>query len=349
MADAATGDAAGRLTDAVVGALRAAGLFKLYLPADLGGLALGLPAACDVIARVAEADGAAGWAVMIGAGPNWFAGRMPDALAREVFTPPGSVVAGSGAPGTATRERDGWRVRGRWQWCSGAPWATWFTFNAAAPDGDVLTIAVPPADVRFDPGSWDVRGLRATASWTAELHDVLVPAARTFSVTDPPRRDGPIFRVPFVAFAQTTMAAVTAGLLRRACDEFVRLAREKVPFGSDVLLADDRAVHDRFAHVVAAARAATRACADATTRLWEACAAGYEPEPGLILDVELASRHLVHTGDRTASALWELAGMSVLPRGAPLGRVLADLHAAAQNAIVSGRGLADAGARLLRP
>src|SRR4051795_2806376 len=154
---AAVGAAAGRLDDAVVAALRDARLFKLYLPGALGGLGLDLVEATDTIARLAEADPAAGWAVMIGAGPNWFADHMAAPLLEEVFGPRDSCVAGSGKVGAAVPDGDEWRVTGRGRWCSGAPWATWFTFNAAVPGGDPVrpfTFAVPATAVTRHADTW---------------------------------------------------------------------------------------------------------------------------------------------------------------------------------------------------
>ena len=129
------GAAAGRLDPAVVDAIARAGLFSLFVPHDLGGLEAGLPEACDAIAQLSEGDPAAGWAVMIGAGPAWFVGHMPPGLAAEVFGE-GAAVAGSGSPGRAepTGSGEEYLVSGRWPWCSGAPWARWFTFAAQPPE-----------------------------------------------------------------------------------------------------------------------------------------------------------------------------------------------------------------------
>lgn len=348
-AEAAAGDERGRLTDAVVDALRRAGLFKAYLPADLGGLGLALPDACETIARVAHADGAAGWAVMIGAGPNWFAGHMPDALAREVFAAPDSVVAGSGATGRARAVAGGLCVDGRWPWCSGAPWATWFTFNAELPDGEIRTVAVPAGSVCVEPGTWDVRGLRATASLTAALTGVLVPDDHTFAVDERrPRRDEPIFRVPFLTFAQTTMAAVTVGLLDRALAELAALAAHKVPWGATNVLADEPIVHERFGRATAAVAAATGHLRRLTDRVWEHAVAGRPLTRDLALDVELAVRHLSAVASDVAATVWELAGMDVLARDSTLGRVVCDIGATGQNAVVSAARFGPAGAALLR-
>jgi indole-3-acetate monooxygenase len=346
-AEAQAGAGAGRLTAAAVEALRTAGLFKIFLPADLGGAGLGLSEAVDAIARVAEADGAAGWAVMIGAGPNWFAGHMDDRLAGEVFGPADSSVAGSGMPGTAVPTADGWRVDGRWRWCSGAPWATWFTFAATPAGGPPFTFAVPAADVALDPASWDVHGLRATASWDAELRGVAVPAARTFVVEpDAPRRPEPIFRVPFFSFAEASMAAVSVGVTRAVLAGFSALARTKTPSFGTGLLADDPVVRDRVARAEAAARAAARSLDVAVAAVW-AAAVDRAPAGAAHVDLQLAACHAVALGAEVAAAVRPLAGMTVLEHRSALGRALADAEALTQNAVVGAARFVDAGAALL--
>jgi indole-3-acetate monooxygenase len=342
---AAAAAAAGRLDDDVVAALRGAGLFKLYLPVSLGGHGLGLVEALDVIDEIAAADPAAGWVVMIGAGPNWFADHMDASLVEEVFGPADSCVAGSGKVGVAEAaieaRGDGFRVRGRWRWCSGAPWATWFTFNAAA-GADVFTFAVPAAEATLHPGTWEVRGMRATASWDVELQDVFVPQSRTFLIDgDGAGRTG-VSGVPFVAFAQATMAAVSVGATRRSLTLFRELAATKTPShggpgGGGVPLWRDPVVADRFARAEAEARAA----ASYLRRAAGSAAAGAPA------DLALAAPHIAATAAGVARTLWDLSGMSVLADDDPLGRVLIDLQAAGQNAVVAPARFAEAGAALL--
>lgn len=346
--EAAAGAASGRLMSSTVDALRDGGLFKALLPVDLGGRALHLGEACSVIARLAESDGATGWAVAIGAGPNWFAGHMSPALATEVFAPGGSVVAGSGVPGTAEVAGDGYRVRGQWRWCSGAPWATWFTFTATATTGEGFAFAVPAGEVELRPDSWDVRGLRATASWDAVLDGTSVTRDRTFAVDESsPTRTEPIFLVPFAALAHATMASVSVGLVRRALAEFMALARTKRPQLATGVMADDPVILDQVARGVGAARAAADYLTSATAELWNACRVGDPPGCDLRTDLQIAACHAVATGARVASRLWSLAGMTVLAHDSDLGRAVADLHAVSQNAFVSTARFADAGSALV--
>ncbi|HYI60786.1 MAG TPA: hypothetical protein VEW93_03165 [Acidimicrobiales bacterium] len=341
VAAAAAGEEAGALTPAVVAALRRAGLFALHQPPDLGGHGLPLPVACAAIARVAEADGAAGWAAMIGSGPAWFAGHMDPEGAAEVFGD-GGAVAGSGQPGRAQPAGGGdWRVSGRWRWCSGAPWAEWFTFNAADPDGEVVTVAVPAAEVTVHPGTWDVRGLRATASLDASVDGAVVPAHRAFRVGSAPRRPEAVFHVPFVAFAQATMGAVPVGVARRAVREAAALAGAKVPTHGDRPLAQQPPARQSLAGAAAAVAAAEAGLERATEEVWAAVADGREPGADALLGLGLAAIHAARTGVQVATDLGVVAGMSALDRSSALGRALADLPAAARNTLLSEARLAE--------
>ncbi|MGI8938768.1 MAG: acyl-CoA dehydrogenase family protein [Iamia sp.] len=341
-AEAAAGEEAGRLTPTAVAALRDAGLFALHQPPDLGGLGLALPDACRVIAWLSEADGAAGWASMIGAGPAWFAGRMDPDGAAEVFGG-GGAVAGSGQPGRAEPARSGaWRIEGRWRWCSGAPWAEWFTFNALDPDGGIVTVAVPAAEVTIHPETWDVRGLRATSSCDASVEGTVVPPTRAFRVTDgPPRRDEPVFRLGFEAFAHATMAAAPIGLARHAVVEAVGLAGDKTPTHGSGRLADDPLARRTLAASAAAVDAAAAGLERATAAVWDPVAAGGEAPPQATTALRLAAVHAATTGAKVAADLGALAGMSGLERSSALGRVLVDLPAASRNALLTEPRLAE--------
>ncbi len=347
--DAVAGAASNRLTDAVADALRASGALKALLPADLGGAGATLPQMCSLVAELSEHDGAAGWVLQICAGPGWFAGWMPPGLASEVFGRPDAWVAGSGAPGrvepaTSTDGAPAWVVHGRWAWCSGAPWATALTLATVDPDGGPGVVVVDPAAARFDT-DWEIRGLQATASWTAALDGVVVPATHRFVIAAPVRSE-PLFRVPFMAFAEVSMAAVSVGLGRALIREFVELACGKVPFGASSVLADDPVVQEVLGRHVGALRAAAQRFDAVVGDLWDAAVGGV-PSAELELEVTLAALGAVDAGASASRALGVLAGTDLLHRSAPFARVAADLVAVPCNAVVAPRRFGAAGAALL--
>lgn len=347
--DAADGAAANRLTDAVADALRDSGALKALLPTELGGAAASLPQLCELVAELSEHDGAAGWVLQICAGTAWFAGWMPPELAGEVFGRGGAWVAGSGAPGrvvpvTGTDGSPGWSVRGRWGWCSGAPWATALTLATLDPDGASGVVVVDPSSVRFD-ADWSIRGLQATASWTASVDGLVVPASHRFVMAAPVRPE-PLFRMPFTAFAEALMAAVSVGLGRALIREFVALASGKVPFGASSVLADDPVVQHVFGRQAAALGAAAHRFATVVAEIWDAVADGVVSAP-LELEMTLAALGAVDAGAAAARTLGALAGTDLLHPSAPFARVVADLVAVPCNTVVAPARFGAAGAALL--
>jgi alkylation response protein AidB-like acyl-CoA dehydrogenase len=107
------------------------GWLRMLAPRAVGGEERPLPDVVRLEEAIARVDGSVGWTVTLCAGAGWFAGFLPPHLARAILATPRACLAGSGAPtGHADREGDGWRIEGEWDYASGAPMATHFTFNA---------------------------------------------------------------------------------------------------------------------------------------------------------------------------------------------------------------------------
>jgi indole-3-acetate monooxygenase len=117
-----------RLSRTVFDAMVDAGLFRMFVPRELGGLELNIVEGFEIIERVAQIDSAAGWNLQIGAaaGPTT-AALLPDAGTREIFSDPKAVVAGGfNPPGAAIPVDGGYRLSGRWGFASGCQHASWF-------------------------------------------------------------------------------------------------------------------------------------------------------------------------------------------------------------------------------
>ncbi|HEY8519257.1 MAG TPA: acyl-CoA dehydrogenase family protein [Gammaproteobacteria bacterium] len=355
---AAAGEAEAALPRAVVERLIALGLFKLWVPRRYGGLELDLPRTLELYERAAHADGAVGWAVMIGTGAGLFAAWVEPETAEEMYARRDAVIAGSGVPeGRAERVPGGYRCTGRWRYASGANYATTFTANCIVTEGGapvmrdgaplVRAMAFEPAAVTIH-RTWDATGMRATASHDMEVRDVFVPERRTFSVlTDPPREPGPLYRLPFVVLTELPVASVALGIARHALEAFAALARTKRGYGGTGPLAEEPYVRVCFAQSRARltfARAGIQAMA---ARAWEAALANRPLAPAERGEITAAAVHCVAECLAAVGALITPAGMTPLARDDELGRAWRDLQALAAHGSISPRGLAAAGAGLL--
>src|SRR5206468_9941306 len=136
--------------------------------------------------------------------------------------------------------------------------------NGKAP----LLMVFPAADVEII-DTWTVSGLRGTGSHDMAVSDVVVPAARAFSLfTDRPREPGPLYRFPLFGLLAIGISAVSLGIGRRSIDELLVLAGGKLPTGSSRRLAERSTVQAEVAKAEAALRSAGAFLREAIGEAW---------------------------------------------------------------------------------
>ncbi|MCB0995560.1 MAG: hypothetical protein KDB21_10740 [Acidimicrobiales bacterium] len=273
----AEADALGRLTDAVVAALREARLTDMKLPVEVGGLDAESPTQFDVHERLAYADGATAWTLMaLGTAGAWTASRLPDDGIAEIVEAGGDhtwpLVAGTFPfHGRAVRDGGGWRVSGRWGFASGIRHAAWVSCGCLTDAGGRVWCTLPIASVTIE-DTWHADGLQATGSTHYRVEDVWVPDHRCFSIEGPGVRGGASHRLPTLAYLLADHTAVCLGLARRALDETAAAASGRHRMGATTGQADRGAFCDELARHDVALRAArllvrteiAELCADAS-------------------------------------------------------------------------------------
>lgn len=140
-ARAAEIEAGRRMPLDLVEALKAIGVFRIFVPRSHGGLELDLPAALEIIEALGKIDGSVGWTAMISGGCDLYASLLSPESYEQVYRKgPDVIIAGSAQPaGTADATAGGWRVNGRWPFASGCQHADWiFGFCIMTEDGKPL-------------------------------------------------------------------------------------------------------------------------------------------------------------------------------------------------------------------
>ena len=127
---AAESEQARTLTPACVEALVEADLIRAFLPRELGGAELPASDLVQIVEEIARQDGSTGWCLgMNGLIGGICAAMLPEDGAQAVFgeRPPGQTFIAGGFPpqGQATREGEGWRVRGHFRFGSGCRHSHW--------------------------------------------------------------------------------------------------------------------------------------------------------------------------------------------------------------------------------
>ena len=339
-----------RLAPTLAAKMAEAGLFRLCVPRDLGGLEASPREAIEALEEIAKADGAAGWCVMVAITSSLVAGYLDEPTAREIFGDPGSIVSGVFAPRGVARVVDGgYRVTGRWPFASGCQHATWLLggaviFEGAAPrmtDGNVpetRLMIFRAADVIIH-DTWNVVGLAGTGSHDIEVADVFVPAARSVSFfTDPRARTGALYELPAFGFLALGVAAVALGIAQSASDDFRRLASEKTPFGGKRPLAARPAIQTHLAEIESRIRSARAFLHAAIDRALQAHASAGTPDLDLDLEhrveLRLAACHATTSAARAVDMAYTAAGGSSIYASSPLQRCFRDVHVATQHVMI---------------
>src|SRR3954464_7512355 len=218
---------------------RAAGLFRMAMPADLGGLELDPVRIVEAIEAISHADASAGWTTLIGNSTAFFAWLEPAAAADMLGGNRNVVSTSMFAPmGQARRDGGGLVIEGRWPFNSGCVHADWYqTAVVVMNDGRPEVRADGRPDVRFamfprDGASiidtWHSLGLRGTGSHDIEVHDLRIPIEHTAApMLDEPADTGPLARLGFFSLLTVLMSGFPLGVARRALDELGRLAPTK--------------------------------------------------------------------------------------------------------------------------
>jgi alkylation response protein AidB-like acyl-CoA dehydrogenase len=341
-------EAARRLGEETVTALRRAGLFAVLLPAAYGGAELPLPAAMAVIEEVSAADGSAGWCLLKGAATNQMAGYLPERAAREIWADPTIVTGGSLNPrGRAVEVPGGYRLTGRWDWGTGVGHSTWVIGGAVVVDADssprpgpapgvpeTKALVFPRADTTVH-DTWRAAGMRATASGEFEVRDLFVPVERTFDgmVARPVVR-GPNYAIPYIAQAMVPHAAVAVGLARGALADFRELARTKVPLLSPSRLFEQDRVAERVGRAEAMVHAARATALAAVDAAWASQARAGRPDEDRLVHLSLAAVYATELCVAAVDIVHTLAGGSAVDEHSPLQRAFRDVHVAATHFLV---------------
>ena len=225
-----------RIPDESVADLRTAELYKVLQPARYGGFELDLWSFVRCAAEVGAGCGSTAWVYSTAAAHQWQIGMFDDRAQRDVWgADPGAISASSYSPaGVAIASGGGYRLSGRWLYCSGVLNADWIILGVrvaaddrSEPDGQGYVL-VPKADFAVE-DNWDVIGLIGTGSSDVLVDDAFVPEHRMLSLEDalsgnPPGaavNRGDLWKVPFFAAITICLCAPAIGMAQGALETYL--------------------------------------------------------------------------------------------------------------------------------
>ena len=169
---------------------------------------------------------------------HWCMGSFPEAAQDEVFGDgrDGLVAGTLSSQGVARKVDDGFRVDGRWQFCSGVDHADWVILGCADPAtrAPVVHVVVPRVELELD-DTWHVMGLQGTGSKDVLAHDVFVPEHRAIDTRILFRGASPhaanhatnLYRLSAEAMLSLSVSTAVLGSAKFALAQFIERTRER--------------------------------------------------------------------------------------------------------------------------
>jgi 3-hydroxy-9,10-secoandrosta-1,3,5(10)-triene-9,17-dione monooxygenase len=220
----------------------ASGLIHVLQPKRWGGYEHDHEVAFDIAIELGKSTCASSaWVLNYFADHACILAHFPDEAQHDVWSrDTAALIATSAAPtGKVTVGSGGYRLDGRWSWCSGLSHSQWIMiggliFRDGEDHPDMRLFLVPVADLKQD-DTWYCAGLRASGSITAVLDNVFVPEHRTVSFST--LRDAcspgsklnsnPIYRTPFIAVHTYALLGPALGAARGGYADFVEWTRQR--------------------------------------------------------------------------------------------------------------------------
>jgi indole-3-acetate monooxygenase len=355
-----------RIPPHIAEAMKETGVFGMVLPRSWGAPELDPLTQIRAIEALAIAEGSAGWCAMIGCDSGYITAFLDDDVAHEMYPDIWVATAATAtATGQATPVRGGYRVNGRFPFASGCQHSEWAWVGCKVMENGTPHVNAAEIEetrtcfVRLSEceilDTWYTTGLRGTGSHDLAIHDLFVPAERTFSFQDPNlvKRPGPLYAFPLMFIAKG--AAPALGIARHAIDVVIENASRKPARRMVIgergeppkLLREEVFVQESVARAEAMLGAARSYLFDVVGDLWATLVNGQQPSP--VQQARFLSAY-THVSGECASAVQlvvKASGGTAVYQSGALDRCLRDVLTMPQHFIGSLRTYEMAGRLLL--
>jgi len=350
-------EAARQLPRDVVDRLLEAGVFRMMMPKSWGGPEMTSMQQNEVIEELSRADGSVGWCVMIGCDTGFFSGYLDDNVARQMYPKLDMIQAAWLEPvGQAHRVTGGYRVSGHWRFGSGCTHSDWLSAACRVYENGKLVIgpndqpiwrvmtARPDEYEILD--TWYTTGLRGSGSNDYLCCNLFVPDERTFSFSEPAKREGLLWRRPDTLLRK--MPGVPLGIARDAIDAVRDICAKKCDHVTNVRYSDIPRVQLAISKAEMLLGAARAYVYNSLERYWERLEADSDPTPEERAACWLARANAFQSARKVIQLMYDTLGSSAIYfQKSPLDRHLRDIYTICQHSIAQEKRLEPLGMLLL--
>jgi alkylation response protein AidB-like acyl-CoA dehydrogenase len=295
------------------------------------------------VEEISRHDGSVGWNVFVANSSALIAPFLPPEAMRTIFADPRAIVAwGPPNASQATAVPGGYRVTGRWDFASGCRQASWMGAHChvVEPDGSLrlngagkptMRTLLFPATQATLLNTWNVIGMRGTASDSYTLDDVFVPEAFSATREDPTlrREPGRLYAFPMQGLYAVGVAGVALGIARAMLDAYEALAMRKTPRNLG-RLADNAVVQSSVAQMEARLGAARTYLVATLSDIYATADTMSVIDVPARARVRLACAHAIQTAEAVADHAYKAAGTDAIFLGTVFERRFRDIHTLSQ-------------------
>ena len=323
--------------------LHEAGLMRLMQPARFGGSELWLDDLMNVVFEIGKVCASSAWVYSNLASHAWNIGQFELQAQEEVWGNDPDALAATGLAfpcGKAMPVDGGYRLSGRWPFCSGINASSWMLVGAmteqeGGPPQRRFFLVHEKDFTVYD--NWNTFGLTGTGSHDVEIKDAFVPAHRSVSaeifaaaqhLPGAKLYDNPLYAMPtFAAFAYVLCATPVAAA-KGAVEQLTANLRQRAGTYTGARLAELNSVQIRIAE----ASACVEFAETVIRRDWQAleeCARKRDyPSMETKLSWKRNAAFATQLAVRAVDALMRASGAGGLSAEGPLQRQFRDIHAA---------------------
>ncbi|MDB2668493.1 acyl-CoA dehydrogenase family protein [Alphaproteobacteria bacterium] len=320
------------------------GMFSMFVPSEIDGLALTPPEGMARLEHLARHDAASAWVCMIGSTAAIGSAFMAPDVSKHIFSAENRITCGIFAPnGSGYRDGYAYVVSGRWAWASGSANADyiglgcWLRENREddPKTAEMRLVMVPRALIEFH-DTWHTMGLRGTSSGDVELKQARIPVTHSYAIgSDLPWSSSPTYKMPYFAFLAAGVGAVALGNARAAIDDFADIVGVKKASGERRLLAEKSRVQSQLAQAEAQLRSARLLYWDGLEQVWADVQNGADITPEKRAEMRLVSTYAVRQSVEVVRAIHDLAGGTSVYMSSSIQRRLRDAETMTQHMISS--------------
>jgi alkylation response protein AidB-like acyl-CoA dehydrogenase len=216
--------------------------------------------------------------------------------------------------------------------------------NGGAP---TMRLMLAPASSFEVMDTWYTTGMRGTGSYDFRAAKLFIPEDHTFSFTQPPKREGALYRDPFNFV--TKAYGVLLGMARAMIDQVTEVMETKVESPSGRLYKNTSRVQTAIAEAEMILGAARAYAYSALERHWKRLESGEQATEKDRIDLALARVNAGQAARNIIRMLYDTVGSNAIyaQRG-PFDRALRDIETLCQHLAVQRRVLENCGVLLLK-